>query len=170
MYTVDRRLISCSRGIRDASERTAQDAATSGRIFVVLLCAACGSGAYAGDYRYAHPHRHHYPYENFELHDRYRVCQDMTRLREQMRRQQRQLEQQSRLQQEQTRILRQQGSAQHRVTATQACCYRFNAGLDLCENLFDLASKEYAACREKVVEKNAGCARDITRPAYSSDN
>ena len=46
--------------------------------------------------------------------------------------------------------------------------YRFNAGLDLCEDLFDAASTEYAACREKVVEKNPGCAGDIARSASSS--
>ncbi len=38
--------------------------------------------------------------------------------------------------------------------------------LDLCEALFDAASKEYTACIEKAVEMNPGCARDIAKPAF----
>lgn len=139
-----------------------------GGIVAVLLCVACTSGAQAENYRYGYPYRHHYPYDNYEFHDKYRLRQDMNRLREQMQRQQKQLKEQVRLQQEQTRLLRQGQSAQHQATAMQACYYRFNAGLDLCEDLFDAASAEYAACRAKVVEKNPGCAGDIARPAFSS--
>jgi len=137
-------------------------------IVAVLLCAACTSGAQADNYRHGYSYRHHYPYDIYVSHDKYRLRQDMNRLREQMQRQQKQLGEQVRLQQEQTRLLRQQQSAQHRVTAMQACYYRFNAGLDLCEDLFDAASKEYAACHEKVVEKNPGCTGDIARPAFSA--
>jgi len=132
-------------------------------VIAVLLCTPWGSIALAQDYRYRYPHYydHGRPYVGRDL----MLQQDMTRLREDMRRQQRQIEQQTRLQEEQTRLLRQQGSTQHRVTAMQACYYRYDAGLDLCEDLFDKASAAYAACLEKVMEKNPACAPDISRSA-----
>ena len=136
-----------------------------GDIIAVLLCAACFSSTQAEDYKY---YRYGYPYRDYHPDKRYELRQDMNRLRAQINRQEKQLKAQIRLQQEQTRLLRQQASAQHRVTAMQACFYRFNAGLDLCEDLFDAASIEYAACLEKVMEKNPGCAEDIPRPAFSS--
>ena len=91
-------------------------------------------------------------------------------MRAQMQHQQKKLDEQVRLQKEQTRLLREQQSAQHRVTAMQACYYRFDAGLDLCEDLFDRKSTEYAACRKKVVEKNPGCTSDVARPVPMSGN
>jgi len=136
-------------------------------IVAALFSVVCFSGAQAGDYKH---YRHDYPYRYDYTEDRHRLRQDVTRLRGQMRNQQRQLKEQLRLQQEQTRLLRQQASAQHQVTAMQACYYRFEAGLDLCEDLFDAASKEYVACRAKVVEKNPGCAGDIASPALKSGN
>ena len=87
---------------------------------------------------------------------------------DQMQRQQRQLDAQTRLQEEQTRLLRQQQSAQQQVTARQACYYRYDGGLDLCDRLFDAASRKHAACVETVIEMNPGCARDIARPAIES--
>jgi hypothetical protein len=131
----------------------------------LLLCGACSLNAQAQDpryYGYGFADSFHYPGYGHGLR------QDMDRLREQMHRQQRQLEEQVRMQQEQTRLLRQQLSAQQQVTAMQACYYRFNAGLDLCEDLFNAASVELAACREKVAERNPGCAGEITRPASST--
>jgi hypothetical protein len=92
----------------------------------------------------------------------------MNRLSDQMKRQQRQLDQQVRQQQEQTRLLRQQQSAQQQLTATQACYYRFNGGLDLCDRLFDATSKKHAACVETAVEINPGCADDIAKPVRKS--
>jgi hypothetical protein len=130
-------------------------------ILLALLCAFCASTALAQDYWYRYPHEYGNPYFGRDL----LLQQDMIRLREDMRRQQRQIEEQTRLQEEQTRLLRQQGSIQHRVTGMQACYYRFDAGLDLCEDLFDQASAEYAACLEKVVENNPACAPDISRSA-----
>ncbi len=133
-------------------------------IAVMLLCALCARDVQAGGY----PYRDYYPYDAHGYHERQRLRQDMHRLREELRRQHRRLEAQSRLQQEQTRLLRQQQSASQRVTAMQACYYRFDAGMELCEDLFASASTEYAACREKVMEKNPGCAGDLARPAHSS--
>jgi len=139
-----------------------------GGIVTFLLYAVCTSGAQAGDYRFGYPYRNHYPYDNYGLHDNFGLRQDMSRLTDQMQRQQRELAKQVYQQQEQSRLLRQQQSAQHRFTAKQACYYRFNGGLDLCEGFFDVASKEYAACFEKAVELNSGCAGDIAKPAFSS--
>jgi hypothetical protein len=132
-------------------------------VFAVLLFISWCSVVLAQDYRYRYPYYYDYgqPYVGRDL----LLQQDVTRLREDMRRQQRQIEEQTRLQEEQTRLLRQQGSTQHRVTAMQACYYRYDAGLDLCEDLFDKTSAEYAACLEKVVASNPACAPDISRAA-----
>ena len=130
-------------------------------VVAVLLCTPCSSIVLAQDYRYRHPHD--YGYRDFGR-DPW-LQQDMTRMRKDMRRQQRQIEEQTRLQEEQTRLLRQQGDARHRVTAMQACYYRYDAGMDLCDDLFDKGSAEYAACLERVVEKNPACAPDISRSA-----
>ena len=109
-------------------------------------------------YRYVYPHGYHYPDYQPGLR------RDMKRLREQMHGQQRRMEEQVRLQEEQNRFLRQQVTEQQRVTGLQACFYRFDAGLDLCEDLFDLTSPEYAECRDIVVEKNPSCSGDIAIP------
>ena len=127
----------------------------------LLLCTLWGSTALAQDYWYRYSHDYGYPYFGRDL----MLQQDMTRMRKDMRRQQRQIKEQTRLQEEQTRLLRQQGASQHRVTAMQACYYRYDAGMDLCEDLFDKGSAENAACLEKVVEKNPACAPDISRSA-----
>ncbi len=133
-------------------------------IAAVLWCAMSVWDARAGGYWY----RDHYPYGVYGYHERQRLRQDMHRLREDMRRQHKRLEEQGRLQQEQTRFLRQQQSAQQRVTAMQACYYRFDAGLELCGDLFDSTTPDYIACREKVVEKNPGCAGDLARPVHNA--
>jgi uncharacterized protein HemX len=139
-----------------------------GGIAVILLCAACITGTQAADYRFGYPNRHYYPNDIDGLHDNFGLRQDMNRLSDQMQRQQRQLQEQVRQQQEQTRLLRQQQSAQQQLTAMQACYYRFNGGLDLCDRLFDAASKKHAACVETAVEMNPGCAGDIARPVRKS--
>ena len=128
-----------------------------GCLVAILVSAAWVSGAHAGGYRYVYPYGYYYP------NDRYEIRQDMKRLRTQIRSQQRQLREQTDLQQEQIRLMRQQESEQQRVTSRQACFYRFDAGMDLCEDLFGAVSPELAACRDKVVEKNPGCAGDIMR-------
>jgi len=130
-------------------------------VIALLICTPWGSTALAQDYWYRYPHD--YGYRDFGRD--IRLQQDMTRMRKDMRRQQRQIKEQTRLQEEQTRLLRQQGASQHRVTAMQACYYRYDAGMDLCEDLFDKGSAENAACLEKVVEKNPACAPDIGRSA-----
>ena len=123
----------------------------------ILISVACCSGAQGGGYRHGYSYGYYYPNDRFEIH------QDMKRLRTQMRSQQRQLEEQADLQQQQIRLMRQQQSAQRRVTSRQACFYRFDAGMDLCEDLFDAASPELTVCRDRVVKKNSGCASDIMR-------
>ena len=137
----------------------------SGLAAVIVLCTLCAGAAYADKQRYK---RHYQPYRDYYPEERFELRQDMRRLRDQIERQQRQIERQVRLQQEQTRLLRQQASTRNRLSAMQACYYRLNAGLDLCEDLFDTATKEYAACLEKVGEKNPGCAGDAIRPGTDS--
>jgi len=139
-----------------------------GGIIAVLAYAACGSNVQAGDYRFGYPDRHYYPNGYYGLHDSFRLRQDMKHLDDQMQRQQWQLEEQVRQQQEQTRLLRQQQSAQQQLTAMQACYYRFNGGLDLCERLFDAASNKRAECVETAKEINPGCTTDIAGPARAS--
>ena len=137
-------------------------------VIAILICAASFPGAQAGDYGFGYPDRYYYPNDGYALHDKFRLRTEINRLDDQMQRQQRQLGEQVRQQQEQTRLLRQQQSAQQRVTAMQACYYRFNGGLDLCDRLFDAASKKHATCVEAAVEINPGCAADIARSAPES--
>jgi len=137
-------------------------------IVPVLLCTGCISGAYASDFRWGFSDRYYYPNDNFGIRDNFRLHRDMDRLNDQIQRQQWQLDDQTRQQREQTRLLRQQQSAQLQVTARQACYYRFNGGLDLCERLFAAASEEHARCYEEVVEMNPGCAGDLMSPGHSS--
>jgi hypothetical protein len=139
-----------------------------GGIIVILFCAACIKEVRAADYRFGDPNRHYYPNDIDRLHDNSGLRRDMNRLSDQMQRQQRQLQQQVRQQQEQTRLLRQQQSAQQQLTAMQACYYRFNGGLDLCDRLFDATSKKHAACVQTAVEINPGCADDIAKPVRKS--
>lgn len=141
-----------------------------GGMIAVLLCAACIKGAQAGDYRFGYPDRYYYPNSYYGLRDNFGIQQDMNRLGDQMKRQQRQLDEQVREQQEQSRLLRQQQSARQRLTAMQACHYRFNGGLDLCDRLFDAATKKHAACVDTAKEINPGCAVDIARPASNAAN
>jgi len=139
-----------------------------GGIVVILLCAAGITEAQAADYRFGSPNRHYYPDDSYGLRDNSGLRRDMNRLSDQMQRQQRQLREQVRQQEEQTRLLRQQQSAQLQVTGMQACYYRFNGGLDLCDRLFDAASRKHATCVETAVEMNPGCAEDIARPGRKS--
>lgn len=101
-----------------------------GCIITILLYAACTSAAQAENYRYGYPYRQYYPYDNYGFYDNFGLRQDIHRLGEQVKRQQRVLRKQVRQQDEQTRFLRQQQSAQDRVTAMQACYYRFNGSLE----------------------------------------
>ena len=125
----------------------------------LLFSAACSMHATGGDLRYSHPHRHYFRYDGYD------VRRDIKRLRRQIRSQQRQLKEQADLQQEQNRILRKQDSELRQITQRQACYYRYDAGIDLCEDLFEPSSTELAACRKRVAQKNPGCAADILRAA-----
>ena len=92
----------------------------------------------------------------------------MDHLGDQMKRQQRQLDEQIRQQQEQTRLLKQQQSGQLRITGRQACYYRTEGGLDLCDRLFGATSTKNAACVETVKEMNSGCAEHFAWPENPS--
>jgi len=105
-----------------------------------------------------------YFYSPFYPDHRPGLQQEIDRLRGQMRRQERQLAEYARLQREQSRLLRQQTMQRQQVSAMQACYYRFDAGLDLCDDLFAEASPELVACHEKVAQKNPACAQDV-RPS-----
>lgn len=130
-------------------------------ISAMLLCVASVPGAVAADHRFGYPSGHYFPYEPYGVHENFRLRREMNDLNDQMRRQQRLLDEQIRQQQEQTRLLRQQQSMQQRVTVGQACYYRLDGGLNLCDRLFDAASKKHAACVETAIELNPECAADI---------
>jgi len=132
--------------------------AALGGLMVIALLVAPLPDASAGGYYSGRPYGYGYP------DDRLGLSRDIARLREQMRRQQLQLREQIRLQDQQIRLLRAQASAQHRVTAMQACYYRLSAGIETCEDLFAVGSTELQSCRDKVTERNSGCAQDVARP------
>lgn len=132
-------------------------------ISAMLVCVACIPTAQAKDYRFGYSNSYHYPYGSYGIHENFRLQREMNHMGDEMRRQQRKLDGQTRLQQEQIHLLRQQRSAQQRVTARQACYYRYDGGLDLCDSLFAATSKKHAACVETVAEINPGCAEDIAR-------
>lgn len=134
-------------------------------IGVMLVCVTSVSTAHAADYRYGYSNSYRYPYSGYGVHENFRLQKKIDRMVDQMRRQQKALDD---LQEEQARLLRQQQSAQHRVTAKQACYYRYDGGLDLCDRLFDTTSREHAACAETVVDMNPGCAEDIARSTTKS--
>ena len=136
--------------------------AALGGLAAVVLFAGDLPDASAGGYYSGRPYGYAYP------DDRFGLRRDMARLRDQMRQQQLQLQEQIRLQEEQLRLLREQVSAQHQVTAMQACYYRLSAGMETCEDLFAVGSTELRSCRDKVLERNPGCARDVVRPALGS--
>lgn len=131
--------------------------ATLGGLVAVVLVAADLRNASAGGYYSGRPYTYGYP------DDRFGLSRDMARLRDQMQQQQRQLQEQIRLQEQQLRLLREQVSVQHQVTAMQACYYRLSAGMETCEDLFAVASIELQSCRDKVLERNPGCAQDVVR-------
>ena len=139
-----------------------------GGISAMLVCAACMPTVQAADYRFGYSDSYYYPYGRYGTHDNFRLRREMKHMGDQMQRQQRKLNEQTRLQQEQTRLLRQQQSAQQQVTARQACYYRYDGGLDLCDRLFDATAKKHAACVAAAAEINPGCAEDIARPAITS--
>ncbi len=136
-------------------------AAALGGLAAVALAAAHVPDGIAGGNHYGRSYGYGYP------DDRFALSRDMARLRDQMRQQQRQLQEQIRLQEEQLRLLREQVSVQHQVTAMQACYYRLSAGMETCEDLFAVGSTELRSCRDKVLERNPGCARDVARPEPS---
>ena len=142
--------------------------ARSGSIRLILMCAACLPGAAAADYRFGYSNSFYYPYGAYGAHDSLRFQRQIDHLNDQMQRQQRTLDEQSRRQQQQTQLLRQQQSAQQQFTARQACHYRLDGGLELCDRLFGSASKTHAECVETAKEMNFGCVADTEVPVTRS--
>lgn len=138
-----------------------------GRIGTMLFAAAFFLGAEASQFKFGYSNSHYYPYG---FHDNFRLRREIDHLGDQVKRQQRRLNEQNRLQREQTRLLKQQQSNQLQTTGRQACYYRLDGGLDLCDRLFGSASTEHAACIETAKEINAGCAEDLMRPAHNAGN
>ena len=136
-----------------------------GRIGTMLLVAAFLQGAEATHHSFGYSNSHYYPYG---LHENFRLRREIDHLGNQVTRQQRRLNEQNRLQREQTRLLRQQRSKQLQTTGRQACYYRLDGGLDLCDRLFGAASTKHAACVETAKEINSGCAEDFTGSAKNS--
>ena len=135
------------------------------RIGAALVFAACVPVTQAGGYGSGYSDGYYSPHDAYGFHENYRLRREMNDLNDQVRRQQRLLDEQVRQQKQQTQLLRQQKSAIRRDTARQACYYRLEGGLDLCDRLFDAASQEHAACVETVEEMNPGCAADLAGPA-----
>ena len=133
-------------------------------IGLLLGCVALLSDAQALDYRFGYHNSYRYPYSGFGTHENLRLRREVYDLGDKVQRQQRQLDEQIRLQQEQNRVLRQQRSTGQQFTARQACYYRFDGGLDLCDRLFDGKSKKHAACVDTVKEINPGCAEEVAGP------
>ena len=136
--------------------------AALGGLAAAVLAAAHVPEAGAGGYYYGRPFGYGFPDQGFGL------SRDMARLRDQMRQQQMQLQEQIRLQEEQIRLLREQVSGQYQMTAMQACYYRLSASMETCEDLFADETTEFRSCRDKVLERNPGCARDLARPGLGS--
>ncbi len=137
----------------------------SGGIGKMLILAAFVQAAEAADYRFGYSNSYYYPYG---VHENFRLRREIDHLGEQMKRQQRQLDEQMRHQVEQTRLLKQQQSEQLRITGRQACYYRTNGSLDLCDRLFSGTSTKHAACVKTVKEMNSGCAEDFSWPEDKS--
>lgn len=137
-------------------------------IGAMLLGAAYLPAVQAADPRLHYAGSYYYPYGGQAIYDNFRLRREMDRVGDQIQRQQRQLDEQTRLQQEQSRLLRQQQAAQQQVTARQACYYRYDGGLDLCDRLFEAGSRRHGACVETVAEMNPGCAAEIAMPAPRS--
>ena len=127
----------------------------------MFLLAAFGQEVKAADYRFGYSNSHYYRYG---VHENFRLRREIDNLSDQMKRQQRRLDEQTRQQQEQTRLLQQQQSEQLQITGKQACYYRTNGGLDLCDRLFGATSTKHSACVETVREMNSGCAEDFAWP------
>jgi hypothetical protein len=135
-----------------------------GLVIAVLLCTAQATAVRAADYGFAYRDGCCYPYGGYGLYRDPGLRNDVNRMTDQLQRQQRQLDEQMRQQQDQARLLREQQSRQLQLTGMQACYYRFNGALDLCDRLFDTASARHAACVEAAVELNPGCAPTEPRP------
>jgi hypothetical protein len=100
---------------------------------------------YAAPYRYyAYPHR---PHGDVEL----------SRLRRDLRSQRMLETEQLRRQEKELELLRQQSFIDQQVTARQACYYRSTGGFELCGDLFENETQEFAACEALVVRRNPGC-------------
>lgn len=136
-----------------------------GRISTMFFVSAFLQGAEATHHKFGYSNSYYYPYG---FHENFRLRREIDHLGIQMKRQQRRLNEQNRQQREQTRLLRQQQSKQLQTTGRQACYYRLDGGLDLCDRLFGTASTERAACVITAKEINSGCADDLTRPAENS--
>lgn len=135
-----------------------------GALVAVLACTAQAPAAQAADYGFAYRDGCCYPYGGYGLYRDPGLRDDMNRMTDQLQRQQRQLDEQTRQQQDQARLLREQQSRQLQLTGMQACYYRFNGALDLCDRLFDNATGDHATCVEAAVELNPGCAPTERRP------
>ena len=132
------------------------------RIGTALLVAAFFQQAAATGHWPGYSHSHYYRYG---VHENLRLRREIGQLDDQLKRQQRRLNEQTRQQGEQTRLLRQQQAERLQTTGRQACYYRLDGGLDLCDRLFGAASPKHAACVETARELNAGCAEHLARPA-----
>ncbi len=137
-------------------------------IALTLFCFAFVPTSTAERYVPIYPYGY-YPYDSFGYSNNFGLRQDVNRLNKQLQQQQRKLREQNRQQEEQTRLLRQQQASQQQFTAMQACYYRYQGGLDICENLFDAESREYSACFKKAIELNPGCSAEFARRTADED-
>ena len=83
---------------------------------------------------------------------------ELSRIRQELRLQRLQESARSRERDAQINALRGQANASYQVSAMQACYYRTVGGMELCEDLFEAGSTDYARCEVLVKERNPGCS------------
>ena len=83
---------------------------------------------------------------------------ELSRIREELRVQRLQAVVRGRERAAQINALRGQANASYQVSAGQACYYRTVGGMELCDDLFEAGSTDYARCEGLVQERNPGCS------------
>jgi hypothetical protein len=102
-------------------------------------------------YPYSFPYRSYaYPYAPDS-------ALELSRIRRELRSQRIRQSEQRRQRQEELNLLRQQAFDNHRVGARQACYYRSTGGFELCADLFNEGTAEFAECEAMVIRRNPSC-------------
>lgn len=128
------------------------------RILLVIATLVVSTVAVGRDYYRGHAYG---PY-NYPYGDPYFVsphtARELSRIREELRAQRFRAVARGREQDAQINALRSQANASYQVSASQACYYRTVGGMELCEDLFETDSTDYARCAGLVKDRNPGCS------------